>query len=413
MQPLLKRLEIIKHSIVLGDEDLIPTQLLKLPPTDDPRVLTIIRFLQEGEFARAVTLIEDFLSRQAGLVVYEDTEMAGLRLELKSLEGRLLLLEEEKQNAQQLLNEFHVQHSLALGDVMQGILDFNYRIHYQKVLNKLKLRERLQQAKARSEERIAALKEKIKDLQAEDLDLFQLGDLSDLVNELSGEMSELESVQDEIDAFDSEMDEDEEYQAYQEAKEEKTEFEEEIEEVREQLEHELPEEDKARLKKAYRKASRLCHPDMVADEFKERAHEIMTALNVARDKQDLAEVERILVLLESGAGFVASSDRIDNSVQLKGKIEQLRHHIRKVQAEIEAITEDEDYQKIAALDDWPEYFASIKVGLDAHLAQLEQQYEQLLSEEEDAPREHAPTPAGTQPRPKRVDEEDAFWAAEF
>lgn len=411
MQPLLIRLEIIKHGIVLGDEDLILTQLSKLPPSDDPRVLTIVHYLQEGEFARAVALIEEFLSRQTGLVVYEDAEIAGLRLELKSLEAQLLLLEEEKQNAQQLLNEFNIQYTLALGDVIQGILDFEYLIRYQKVLNKLKHRERLQQAKARAEERISALKEEIKDLLAEDLDHNQLRGLSDLVNELIDEVSELESLQDEIDAFDSEMNEDEEYQAYQEAKAEKTEFEEEIEELREQQEHELPEEDKARLKQAYRKASRLCHPDMVADEFKERAHEIMTKLNVAKDNQDLAEVERILALLESGAGFVASSDRIDNIAQLKGKIEELRHHIRKLQAEIEAITKDELYQKITALDDWPEYFASVKVDLEARLAELKQQYEQLLSE--DAAQVYAPAPASTQSKPKRVDEEDAFWEEEF
>ena len=45
MQTLIKRLELIKSCILLGDEELIPNQLAKLPASDDARVLAIVAAL--------------------------------------------------------------------------------------------------------------------------------------------------------------------------------------------------------------------------------------------------------------------------------------------------------------------------------------------------------------------------------
>ena len=82
------------------------------------------------------------------------------------------------------------------------------------------------------------------------------------------------------------------------------------------------------LKTAYRKACRLCHPDIVADELKELAHKIMSELNVAKKKNDLARVLEILHALESGESFGVASDTVDDKEQLKAKIADTKEKIR-------------------------------------------------------------------------------------
>jgi len=42
-----------------------------------------------------------------------------------------------------------------------------------------------------------------------------------------------------------------------------------------------------------KKSAKLCHPDIVANKFKEKAHKIMQKPNEAYGKQDLFEVKRI------------------------------------------------------------------------------------------------------------------------
>ncbi|MGK7489833.1 hypothetical protein ACSREC_37650, partial [Salmonella enterica] len=72
------------------------------------------------------------------------------------------------------------------------------------------------------------------------------------------------------------------------------------------------------LKRLWRQASRLCHPDVVADELKEKAHQMMVQLNQARQNADLAAIRALLTQLQSGLEPMMASDRLNN-------LEHLRH----------------------------------------------------------------------------------------
>lgn len=379
MKSLIKRLEVIKNCILLGDEELIPSQLAKLPQTSDERIVIIVQTLVNEQYSDAIGLIESYIQRNMGLVVYEDSQIAGLRLELKRLEQKILALSEEKQTTQQLINEFRTQYHLQLGELLQSILDYNYRILFQKNLIKLKEHTVIKETIATAEATIEIIKAKIKRLQEKALDNDDaLDELQEAFNELKAEKERLKQAQEQLDDYEEELEEDEEYQEYEQAKQDKEEFDEEIEEIIEQHKNDLPEEDMKQLKKLYRKASKLCHPDTVAEEHKEQAHELMVALNVAYEKQDIKEVERILKLLESGAGFVASSDKIDNSEALKAKIAELTQKLNTLTQEIETLKNDDTYQTVQSLDDWDAYFDHIKTQLHSRVAMLETEYQQLV-----------------------------------
>jgi hypothetical protein len=378
MQQLIKRLELIKSCILLGDDELIPSQLAKIPLSDDQRINEIIIALNQAQFSHAIALIEAFISRVSGLIVYEDPLVAGLRLELKSLEQRLIILTEEKQVTIHQIAEFRMQYHLALGELLQTILDLNYRIAYQKMLNKRREEALIQEDIRNAEANINALKERIKKLNNSDLNNDQIEELTKAISELKAEQTKLQEAKVKSDTFEKDLIEDNDYQEYQQAKADKEKFEEELEEINEQHSHELPEDEKKQLKKAYRKAAKLCHPDTVADEFKEQAHELMTALNVAYLQQDLKEILRILYLLETGGGFITSSDKINNSEALKVKITEISAKVTNISTELERLKQDDVYQRIELIDDWQVYFDQIKNQLLENIGQLEVVYQELI-----------------------------------
>ena len=115
---------------------------------------------------------------------------------------------------------------------------------------------------------------------------------------------------------------------YEEVKAQFEEYGDEYEQIKESQKNTiiLSEDEKAQLKQLYRKAARLCHPDIVPDELKDQAHKLMQQLNDAYAKQDIKEVQKILASLESGSGFELTSDSINDKELLKAKIEEYKNH---------------------------------------------------------------------------------------
>jgi len=125
----------------------------------------------------------------------------------------------------------------------------------------------------------------------------------------------------------------------------------------------LTAQEEKELKLCYRKASKLTHPDIVAEVFKEEAKEIFIALNSAYKRKDLAKVKEILEGLESGKTFTYGSDEINDKELLRKKSEILREKIRVVKEEIEALLQSETYLIIKETDDLDAYFDELKESL--------------------------------------------------
>ena len=177
--------------------------------------------------------------------------------------------------------------------------------------------------------------------------------------------------------------EDEVAQEYEEVKKDSDEFHKEYEEIKKEERVEINEQERAELKKLYRKASRLCHPDLVSDEIK--ATEMMQTLNNAYAKQDINAVREILISLENGMGFDMASDTIQDKTLLKEKIVEVREMINENEEEIERIKEDEIMKILSEYEDIEVYFDKVE-------EQLKGEYERLKDSEV---------------------EEDSYWSDEF
>ncbi|KRG33285.1 phospholipase D-like domain-containing protein [Psychrobacter sp. P11G3] len=159
-------------------------------------------------------------------------------------------------------------------------------------------------------------------------------------------------------------------QEYAEAVQDEQDYNKHIKTELEKTIYELNNDERTDLKKAYRQASQICHPDRVNEEMKGIAEELFIQLNEAYRKNDLAEVKRILSELKQGM-FKPRSETVSKADQLKVIIQILKHKIEKVEQELFAIKDSDDYQKISAINNWNAYFEEIKSQLIEEIDYLE------------------------------------------
>jgi hypothetical protein len=304
MKEVIQRLEMIKNAIMLEDEDIIELQVTKLAQlTLDHDAKIILTLLRSGSFEAVIGLIETYRQSKMGLISYEDNEVYGLRLELKTLETEYEDLNLEKINLDTLINDFNAQYYHKCGKLIEEILLYRSKIQQQ-----------------RSQES---------------------------------------------------PDDQEKAEAFEEAKRDYDDFHKDYLENVDERPIELSEKDSSALKAAYRKASRLCHPDKVSDEFKAQAAEVFKQLSEAYRSKDLKAVTDILNSLENQKGFSIFSDTVSSAEKLRRRIIEVKEKISSLSQAIAITKEDEAYQTIDAIGDWNHYFTDIKASLSIELTKLQ------------------------------------------
>lgn len=158
---------------------------------------------------------------------------------------------------------------------------------------------------------------------------------------------------------------------FAEAEQDEREYHQQLEEENAKEIQTLSEDDQKALKRAYKKASILCHPDKVAEEMKEDATETFTKLKQAYEENNLDLVQEILDDLEQGKFFQSRTASISEKEKLQLEIQRLREKIQILEAEIYAIKESEEYQTISEIEDWDEYFDRIREQLKDEIERIE------------------------------------------
>ncbi|MGX2974325.1 phospholipase D-like domain-containing protein [Ursidibacter arcticus] len=162
---------------------------------------------------------------------------------------------------------------------------------------------------------------------------------------------------------------------FAEAEQDEQQYNQQLEQESEKHIFELNEEQKRELKRSYKKASILCHPDKVNDELKEVAMEMFNELKQAYEENDLERVKEILDELEQGNAFKPRSETLNEKDKLKVAIQKLKAKIQQLEAEIIEIKDSEEYQTISNIDDWDEYFESIQQQLINEIERIELELE--------------------------------------
>lgn len=326
MQKLLKRLSIIQSAINLEDDELIAQQRVHLEPlvAQHPslsvRLSPIMTALEQLNYAQAYQDIVQLLSDSSQMSVYIDPQISALRLELAGLEKHMAKLQYQKDDCLNILYQFNASYHARLGQKLQSVLQLNMMIsHFYAQLDTL---SKTEQEKAQ--------------------------------------------------------------QAYQQYQQEYQEFYQENQKQSDKPQIQpLNDDELKRLKTAYRRASRLCHPDMVVDELKAKATEIFQQLTEAYQQQNLALVEDILAKLQTDGIFDVASERVDDKDKLLQHIHQLRQKIADIEQELQALYDDETYQTIKRLDGvYDEYFCELARQLDDEIERLNDECQKLVSSDE-------------------------------
>lgn len=133
----------------------------------------------------------------------------------------------------------------------------------------------------------------------------------------------------------------------------------------------LTDEELIEIKKKYRSASKLCHPDVVSEYQKELADKLFAELNKAHQQNDLQKVSEILENLKKGNFFVSKSDTITEKQLMKAEIEKLKIKVTELMQQVELIKGSDAYNTVTSIKDWDAYFKKTKEKLENQAKELE------------------------------------------
>lgn len=286
MNQILKRLEIIKSSISIEDDETVQLQVARLYELDiDDEVKYILSLILNTNFEKVIPLIDAYLKQFTSLIVYEDEEIQGLKLELKILEKQFLLLSCRVEEYHNTINDFNTKYHCTLGMLIEEVL----------------------------------------------------------------------ILREEYYEFMYQHDREYEYE-YFEAKRDFENFHEEFKNHHYESPLELSKIEKKELKRLYKKASKLCHPDIIEEGKRAQAEEIFKMLNAAYQQKDVKKVSEILEQLLIGESFSITSDSIFDKRILKRKIKVTREKIKFIKIELESIKQNETFILLNKIEDLEEYF---------------------------------------------------------
>jgi len=286
MKQILKRLEIIKSSISIEDDETVHLQVSRLYELDiDDEVKNILSLIQDTDFEKVIPLIDAYVKQFTSLIVYEDEQIQGLKLELKILEKQFLLLSCRVEEYHNAINDFNAKYHITLGTLIEEVL---------------------------------ILREEYYEFMYKNNDQY-------------------------------------EYE-YFEAKKDFENFHSEFKDHHYETPIELSKKEKKELKRLYKKASRLCHPDIIEEGKRDKAEELFKTLNAAYQQKDLNKVSEILEQLLTGESFSITSDAIFDKKILKRKIGTTRGKIKSIRIELESIKQNETFILVNKIDDLDDYF---------------------------------------------------------
>jgi len=167
----------------------------------------------------------------------------------------------------------------------------------------------------------------------------------------------------------AEEDEDKE-EEYQEAQQDYDEYDQDFQETSKQELFKVTEAERLELKAIFRACSKLCHPDVVALEFKAEASHLFAMLSEANGKNDIPAVKAIYTQLQKGI-FAPMSATVSDALKLHRQVVKIRGKAKDLAVAISAIRTTDAYRKIVAIEDWDEYFTTLKQQLQEELESME------------------------------------------
>lgn len=158
---------------------------------------------------------------------------------------------------------------------------------------------------------------------------------------------------------------------YEKAEQEYNEFKQQYNQSKKEKLFDLSDEEQDDLKKLYRKAIVLCHPDKFTDdEMKIKAHKVFVELQDAYTKNDLDRVQEILYKLENGIFEIDEKTIISDKEQLLKRVAYLRLRKDELNSELIKTRNDKSYRDIISIKNMDSFYDQEKIRLETILNNL-------------------------------------------
>ena len=165
---------------------------------------------------------------------------------------------------------------------------------------------------------------------------------------------------------------DERSKEYEEAEKEFRDFKEQYRQEKKKEFYDLSADEKEDLKKLYRKAATLCHPDRFTDEdMKAKAHLVFIELQEAYAKNDLKRVKEILDKLEKGIYDIEQKGSGNKKQDLLDRINYLRSRLNEITKSVNDLLISKSYKDIITIKNMDTFFEEEKDRLEKELNNLE------------------------------------------
>ena len=128
--------------------------------------------------------------------------------------------------------------------------------------------------------------------------------------------------------------------------------------------------DEKELKIIYKKASKLCHPDMVDISKLEDAQEFFIELNEAYKSKNLKMVKDIFIFLDGGKIFKKEDIELQSIEKISLNIISIKKAIKNLLAENNHIRYENEYSFVFDINNMDDYFTNIKNQLQNQLEEL-------------------------------------------
>jgi hypothetical protein len=162
---------------------------------------------------------------------------------------------------------------------------------------------------------------------------------------------------------------------YNDAKKDFDEYNSNFKKSKEEFQFKLNADEGKLIQKLFRKASKLCHPDIVADEMKQQAAKVFVELNNAYFKNDLDRVKEISEMLENKKfHFIKITEKVTEYQRMEQIVNKLETEITLLKQEIFDMEHSEAYLTIKDIDDWNLHFEKTKRKLQLDLENLKFEY---------------------------------------
>jgi ribosome-binding protein aMBF1 (putative translation factor) len=133
----------------------------------------------------------------------------------------------------------------------------------------------------------------------------------------------------------------------------------------------LNEDEQRELKTLYRRASMICHPDRVADDYKEKAVAMFTELHEAYLSNDIKKMRILTELLEKTGQFEPKSNYLDTAEALKAQIDWVVSEKEKTEEEIQHLHGSQAYFTVESVgENWMAYLNNLAENMKNQIGEL-------------------------------------------